>query len=165
MDVVIYGNGFQRGITVDMDGPTSTTFVSSTVIRVVTPVHDPGVVDVIVTNPDHQSAMLREGYVYRAVTLLASHDRVAPGATISVSWVAPGRSDPDNQGDWIGLFREGAPDGIFLWAQYSTGASGTLTLSAPSEPGRYEFRYTAGDGHVAPAVTIARRTVVVTAGG
>ena len=48
------------------------------------------------------------------------------------------------------------------WWEYTDGAtSGTLTLSAPTAPGQYEFRYLLDDGFVD---TVRSSPVTVTAG-
>jgi hypothetical protein len=58
---------------------------------------------------------------------------------LTVSWTEPaGR--PAN--DWVKLYLVGAPNSPSLWFQYTNGtASGSITLSAPGQPGQYEFRY------------------------
>ena len=61
--------------------------------------------DVVVTNPNGQIA-LTAGFRYIPVTLTATPSSVAPGGTLSVSWVRRAVA-PDLNGDWIGLFRVG----------------------------------------------------------
>jgi hypothetical protein len=71
-------------------------------------------------------------------TVTAGTSTVAPGGDLSVSWIA----SVGQRGDWIGLFRVGDPNAFDLWAMSTEGQqSGTLTLSAPSQKGQYEFRY------------------------
>ena len=160
--VAIRGTGFQGGVVVTLGGPAAVMAVSGgTVISALTPNHQPDVVDVTVTNPDGQSATLKNAYSYRTVTLTTSAATVTPGQEVNVSWVAPGRGDPDLDGDWVGLFKTGTSDTTHLWGQYTTGASGTLVLKAPDTPGEYEVRYYAGDDHVAPSVVMARTTLLV----
>lgn len=49
--------------------------------------------------------------------------------------------------DWIGLFRVEAGVCDHGWSEGTNGAtSGTLTLTAPTQPGQYEFRYHLNDG-------------------
>jgi len=44
--------------------------------------------------------------------------------------------------DWISLFKQGDPDTAHGWWTNTEGAtSGTVTLSAPTQAGQYEFRY------------------------
>jgi hypothetical protein len=71
-------------------------------------------------------------------TLTSSADTVTAGGQLSVSWTTSrGRAL-----DWIGLFTIGAPSCEHGWSEFTRGAtSGTLTLTAPTEPGKYEFRY------------------------
>ena len=162
MLVDITGTGFQQGATVTLgDAVKSSSVSGSTLIRVLTPIRESGIVDVTVKNPDGQTTALTGGYAFRTVTLTASQSVVKPGDPVTVSWVAPGRSNPDVEGDWLGLFVPDAPDGRFLWAKYSTGATGELTLDAPTTPGTYEFRYLAGDGHPTPSVLMSRTPLIV----
>jgi hypothetical protein len=163
MEVRITGSGFEAGARVTLDEPATVMVVSGgSLIRLMTPSHAPAVVDVTVTNSDGQSVTVKDGYAYRPVTLTVNPQEVAAGAEVSVSWVAPGRTDPETQGDWLGLFRpETSENDPFVWGRYSTGASGTFTVNAPTEPGSYELRYLAGDDHVSPSVVMARAVFVV----
>ncbi|HJT15968.1 MAG TPA: IPT/TIG domain-containing protein, partial [Thermoanaerobaculia bacterium] len=74
--VVISGSGFQSGATVTFGGVAATvTTVSSTSITAVTPLGpatEEGVVDVVVTNPDGQSATLHPGFNYTVPPLQVS---------------------------------------------------------------------------------------------
>jgi len=50
--------------------------------------------------------------------------------------------------DWIGLFALGTGNGetqSFGWRYTDNAASGTFTLTAPEQPGVYEFRYLPDD--------------------
>jgi len=79
----------------------------------------------------------------RTYTLTPSSTTVAPGAGLSVSWTASSAGSRD----WIGLFTVGAASCDHGWSEYTGGAtSGTLKLTAPTEPGSYEFRYHPNDG-------------------
>ncbi|HEV8658595.1 MAG TPA: IPT/TIG domain-containing protein [Thermoanaerobaculia bacterium] len=64
--VTITGTGFQTGATVTFGdtAATSVTVVSATTITATAPAHAAGAVDVVVTNPDFQSALLAGGYTY-----------------------------------------------------------------------------------------------------
>jgi len=66
--VTITGTNFASGATVKFDttAATSVTVVSSTSITVITPPHAAGLVNVVVTNPDGQSATLTNGFTYTA---------------------------------------------------------------------------------------------------
>ena len=71
-------------------------------------------------------------------TLTPGLSTVASGAALSVSWTASEGASRD----WIGLFKVGAHVCDHGWSHYTNGAtSGTFTLTAPTELGRYEFRY------------------------
>lgn len=159
--VSISGTGFSSGATVTLGGiATTVTVLNSTSIRATAPVHAAGAVDVVVTNPGGHSATLTGGYTYEVVTLTVGQTLVAPGGQLSVSWVAPtGRSSFD----WVGLFRVGEPNTSYLWYEYTNGAtSGTVTLSAPTQPGQYEFRYLLDDGYID---VVRSGPVTVSAGG
>ena len=77
-----------------------------------------------------------------APTVTPSTDAVEAGGRMSVSWTAP-RAQPR---DWLALFRVGESYDDDWW-DYTDGAtSGTRTLTAPTRPGQYEFRYLVNDG-------------------
>ena len=69
-----------------------------------------------------------------------------------MSWVGPGGRGCVGGGDWVALYKVGDPDDTGaanghsdLWYDHLCGAtSGTRTLSAPPQPGQYEFRYLIG---------------------
>ena len=66
--VSLTGTGFVSGATVSFGGAsaTSVSVVNGTSITASTPAHAAGVVNVVVTNPDNQSATLTNGYTYSA---------------------------------------------------------------------------------------------------
>ena len=74
-----------------------------------------------------------------------------------MSWVAPSGQGCNGGGDWVAIYRVGDPDitgatngHSDLWFDHLCGAtSGTRTLSAPAQPGQYEFRYMVGATAVA----------------
>lgn len=90
-------------------------------------------------------------------SVTASPSFVTPGGQLAMSWVAPSGQDCSGGGDWVAIFRVGDPDitgaangHSDLWFTHTCGAiSGTSMLSAPIEPGQYEFRYMIGDIAVA----------------
>ena len=116
------------GLIGDVVRVTNTT---SGLIVAITPAHPVGEVDVSVTNPD----------------LKASADAISAGAEpLTVSWTAP-KGRP--LWDWVALIKVGESTGTYAkgWWEYTGGAAlGARTLSAPAEPGRYEFRYMLDDG-------------------
>lgn len=76
-------------------------------------------------------------------TLTPSATTVAPGAALSVSWTA----STGGSRDWIGIFTVRAAPCDHGWSEHTRGAtSGTFTLTAPAQPGQYEFRYYPNDG-------------------
>jgi subtilisin family serine protease len=77
--------------------------------------------------------------------LIPSPDAVSPRDPLTIEWTAPaGRPATDS----IALFRVGDPNTApRLWSSYTDGAtSGSFTLTAPDDPGQYEFRYLLNDG-------------------
>lgn len=91
------------------------------------------------------------------ISLSASPSLVASGDQLTMSWVAPSGRGCTGGGDWVALFKVGDPDDTGaanghsdLWFVHLCGAtSGTSTLSAPPQPGQYEFRYMVGATAVA----------------
>jgi hypothetical protein len=66
---------------------------------------------------------------------------------MSVSWTAPGA----RPNDWLALFKVGGSYDDD-WSGNTNGAtSGTLTLTAPTRPGQYEFRYLLAGGFLESA--------------
>jgi len=71
-----------------------------------------------------------------SVSLTARPTSASGGQSVKVSW-----SDLNVSGnDWISLHVAGAPDSSYLGWKYASGSSGSLTFSAPTEAGQYEFR-------------------------
>jgi Ca-activated chloride channel homolog len=152
--VKVSGTGFAQGSTVMLGEELArVTSISSGVLLAIAPPHPPGEVDVTVTNRDGDRATLPHGYAYDLVTLKASTDTIAAGSeTLTVSWIAPpGRPLLD----WIALIKVGESTVTTYekgWWDYTKGiAAGAMTLRAPGEPGRYEFRYMIDDGFVEAA--------------
>jgi len=144
--VTISGFGFEPGATVSLDGAaTNATIKSSQRIVAQTAAHAAGTVDVVVTNPNGQSGRLDRGFTYAVFTLTVNPNPVTAGGELSVSWVAPG----GGPSDWVALFKVGDPNESYGWWEYTKGASsGTLTLSAPTGAGQYEFRYLLNDDYI-----------------
>jgi hypothetical protein len=144
--LLVAGSGFTQGATVTLDGiAAAVSLVTGAGLRATAPSHAVGVVDVVVTNPDGQTATLARAFTYDVVSLVASPTAAAAGTPLTVSWTAPkGRS----AADWIALFKVGIPNSNYdddRW-QYTRGAiTGTYTVNAPSAPGDYEFRYLLND--------------------
>ena len=77
--------------------------------------------------------------------LSTTQSQVAPSGQLTVNWTAPsGR--PTN--DWIALYKVGDANTTYGSWQYTQGAtSGSLSVTAPSQAGRYEFRYLLQNGY------------------
>ena len=166
-EVRVTGTGFLPGATLTLDGVAATAnlFRSNTLISGRTPVHAPGTVDVVVTNPDGQSARLTGGYTFDVITasLTASPSLVAPGSQLTLNWVGPSGRACFGGGDWIAIYKVGDPDVTGaanghsdLWFDHVCGAtSGTFRMSAPTQLGQYEFRFLIGDKSVARSNTVS----------
>ena len=78
----INGTGFLSEAIVRLDDvPTTTTFVSSTVLTAVAPPHALGPIDVVVINPAGESSRLERGFTYvRVLTSVAIGGNTALGA-------------------------------------------------------------------------------------
>lgn len=151
--IIIAGTGFQPATTVMVDGiPPESLSVGLSTIAMRTPPHAIGPVDLVVKNPDGQTATLQGGYTYAVFSVTASPNVVAPEADVSVSFSAPTGRGCGGGGDWIAFYPVGAPDDTGaanghseLWWDHLCGAtSGTRTAKAPSQAGQYEIRYMTG---------------------
>jgi IPT/TIG domain len=144
--VVITGTGFLAGATVTIDATAlMVTVVDSGTIAAIAPAHAAGPADVVVTNPSGLGGTLTAAFTYSVeepFTVTPSTDVVDAGGRMSVSWTAP----TARSGDWIALCRVGQRYDDD-WYDLTKGVtSGTLTVTAPTRPGQYEFRYLTADG-------------------
>lgn len=140
--VIISGTGFLVGARVTVGATAvSVTVVSSTTITATAPAHAAGPADVVVTNPDGAVGRLPAAFTYafeEPFTVTPSTASVDAGGQMSVSWTAPSA----RPGDWLAVFRVGATfDDDDWWGDTNGATSGTQTLTAPTRPGQYEFRY------------------------
>lgn len=85
--VTITGNGFLTGATVKFGGTiaTSSSVVSPTSITATAPAHAAGKVDVVVTNPDGQSATLAQSFTYALPSPTVSGVSPATGPTTGLT--------------------------------------------------------------------------------
>ena len=149
--VDITGTGFTDGTTIVMGNAPATNVVvrSGERMTVTTPIQDGGTVDVVVTRPGGERAVLAGGYTNVAVTLTPDETDPHAGDYVTVTWSA----SSGRPMDWVGLFEVGSP--MMPWAewgyqwQFTNGAvSGTWRLRSQGyPPGQYEFRY-ALDGNI-----------------
>jgi Ca-activated chloride channel family protein len=101
-----------------------------------------------------------------------------PELTVSATTVSPGgqvtvtlTNGPGGAKDWLALARVGAPDGGGQYVQWVYVGAGmttyTWTVTAPSAPGQYEFRFFANDTYnrlaTSPAVTVPEPALAVSA--
>ena len=91
--ISVVGANFTSRSTVTLGGnrPVSTTFVNSGLIEIVTPARaEPGLVDLVVTNADEQTATAKNVFRYDPVpaptihSVLPKHGPVAGGSTITI---------------------------------------------------------------------------------
>jgi hypothetical protein len=69
LTTTLTGTNFLVGVTVAFDGVSATvTLNSATSLTATTPAHGPAVVNVVVTNPDHQTGTLAGGFTYTGGT-------------------------------------------------------------------------------------------------
>ena len=150
----LFGSGFQSGAMVLLDGHAAQVVkVTSTVIDVRTPEHAAATVAVVVTNPDGATTALAGSYTFGVFSVTASPSLVAPGGSLTMNWTMPPGRNCNGGGDWIAIYKVGDPDETGaanghsdLWYDHVCGAtSGSRTLSAPAQPGAYEFRFMLGD--------------------
>ncbi|MEW6127530.1 MAG: IPT/TIG domain-containing protein [Acidobacteriota bacterium] len=93
--ITISGTNFVNGATVTLGGTAATnvSVLSSTTINATTPAHAAGIVNLVVTNPDNQSATLTNGFTYNAppapaptITGISPNTgTVAGGLTVTIS--------------------------------------------------------------------------------
>ena len=91
-------------------------------------------------------------------TLAVSATTVSPGGQVTVTLT----NGPGGANDWIGFTSVGAPDGANQYPQWTYVGAGvttrTWTVTAPSTPGQYQFRFFPNGGYVrtatSPAVTV-----------
>ena len=155
----VSGTGFQPGAAVLVDGiPAQVQNVTGgATILAKTPPHSIGTVDIVVRNQDGQTVRLEGGYTYGVFTVTAGKTVVTAGTELSVSFLTPGGRGCNGGGDWIAIYKVGAPDATGaanghsdLWYEHLCGAtSGGFTLKAPNEAAMYEFRYMVDDFSVA----------------
>jgi hypothetical protein len=130
-------------VTFDGVAATGVTVVDGRSITVVTPAMAAAKkVDVVVTNADGERAVGIASFTYGVYSVAPSANTVAPGSQLAVSWTA----STGQRNDYIELYRAGDSNANALWWIGTGGASsGTVTLSAPSATGQYEFRYVLED--------------------
>ena len=139
----IVGSGFQPGARVTLGGVEAWVWrVTATKIEFVVAWQAPGLVDVVVTNPDGLSATLSNGFTIKAATLVLSKSDVVAGETLAVTWRGP--NDPSDFApcDRIGVYRVGDSSNAPFWYTCSgIGDEFSEQFTAPSVPGDYEVRY------------------------
>ncbi|MFL6213220.1 MAG: PKD domain-containing protein [Blastocatellia bacterium] len=151
MTVMFNGTGFMSGATVRFGGASASVEVlNDTSLRVVTPAHPAGCVDIVVTNPDSASATLLAGYTYlpgnRPPQVSPTASATSGVGSLAVTFAA-NASDPD--GDALTVTWD------FGDGQTATGANVAHTYT---DPGQYTAVVRATD----PAGAFASATLTIT---
>ena len=118
--------------------------------------HEPGAYELRYTSEASRGQVLAS----RPISVVASAygldapDEIGTGAPLAVAWTGP-----DNPSDYVTIVPEGAPTGTYTSYAY-TARGNPAELLAPTEPGRYELRYTTD---AAGSPTLASRPILVVA--
>jgi len=159
--VSLSGTNLTGGLRVEFGGvPGGTIDVASFGPIVMVPAHQPGTVDVVVILDDGRTFKLPNGFTFLGVDVSATPSSVAAGGALTVSWSNPRDNYWDSGPDVIGLYRLGDPIGTRVWTGEVWYAGSSLNLTAPSEPGDYEFRFLINNG----ALVVGRSKVVTVIG-
>ena len=164
LTLTVHGSSFARASKVQVNGVSrATTFVSDTVLTAVVPSSDLATpasgLSIAVFNPTPGGGTS----VARTLSL------TQPSLTVSPATVQGGdpvtvtlTNGPGGAKDWLAFVAVGTPDGPGKYPQWVYVGSGvttrTWTVTAPSTPGQYEFRFFANDTYVrattSPAVNV-----------
>lgn len=147
--VRILGAGFSAGATVIMGGVDARVLSSdNSTIHVIVPDHDGGSVDVVVTKPGGRSVTLTGGFRFTTVTISVSAYEVTAGSELTVSWIVPDQGEPPSvRGVDDSITLRNIDTGKVVWSEdllqgpTPGESSGVRTLTAPTDPGQYEFQY------------------------
>jgi hypothetical protein len=158
----VFGNGFAPASVVQWNGaPTPTTFVSATQLQATIGAGNlavAGVVAVTVSTPGTGTSASLPFSITLPPSLTPNVFTVAPGGSVTVT-LANGLG---GQSDWLALAAAGAPDTIFVqWIYVGNGVTTrTWTVTMPTTPGTYEFRYYLNNSYTRAAtsqpVTVAQ---------
>lgn len=113
-------------------------------------------VNISVSNPSTPVATTTSS-VTEKYTVTVSATELKPGVSFSVSWTATGANLVK---DWVGIFKKGANNQTYTGYKYTTGASGSVTFTAPTEAGEYEARYLKNDQYTSTATSKVFKVVV-----
>lgn len=134
--VTITGSNYQTGATVTLGGTAATgvTVASSTSITATTPAHAVGAVNVVVTNPDSQSATLTNGYTYTNLPAPPTVTAISPSsgtnnAAISITSITGSNFALgwDKENGLVGNWRMDEINGSTLADSSGNGNNGTAS--------------------------------------
>ena len=138
----VFGTGFDPGVRLTFGGVDAPVWLRDGILVTNPPWHEPGTVDVIVTNPDGSSVTFAAGFTYKAATLELSKADVSAGESLVVTWSGPPDPSDFAPPDVIGLYAIDDPSNTALWTTTSgVGDRFSAEFEAPVRPGVYEARY------------------------
>jgi Ca-activated chloride channel homolog len=134
---------------------TTYAYTSSGTPATLTAPIEPGPYEIRYVTGQANAVLARQGVVVTAVSASVQPlvAEAGAGAAFEVAW-----EGPDNQGDYVTVVPEDAPEGAYTSYAYTRNGSPSQ-LTAPMDPGRYEVRYVAGQGNR----TLASASVHITA--
>ncbi|MBA2736966.1 MAG: hypothetical protein H0U50_09305, partial [Pyrinomonadaceae bacterium] len=92
------------------------------------------------------------GSTANTYTLVASPTTLVPGGQLTVNFTASNGAATD----WVALFKVGAANSQYIVWNYTNGlTAGSYTVTAPVEPGQYEFRYMLSNTYTSVATSNA----------
>ena len=164
LTLTVHGADFARASRVRVNGVNrATTYVNETTLTALVPASD------LATTASGLSITVFSPTPGGGTSAARTLSLTQPSLTVSPTTVQGGDSvtvtltnGPGGSKDWLGFVAVGTPDGpgkYLQWVYVGGGvATRTWTVTAPSTPGQYEFRFFANDSYVraatSPAVTV-----------
>jgi subtilisin family serine protease len=163
--LTVNGTGFVSASTVRWNGsPRPTTFVSATQLQAAIGAADiatAGTASVTVSTPSPGGGVSPAVSfpIVAAAQITVNATTVAPGASVTATLT----NGAGGANDWLALAQTTAPNGSYVTFTYvgSGVKNRTWTVTMPTTPGSYEFRYFVGGGYTRAATS---PTVTVQAG-
>ena len=165
LTLTVHGSGFARASRVQVNGVSrATTYVSATTLTAVVPTAD------LATSASGLSIAVFSPAPGGGTSVSLTLSLTQPSLTVNPTTVQSGNqvtvtltNGPGGSKDWLGFVAVGTPDGPGKYLQWIYVGAGvttrTWTVTAPTTPGQYEFRFFANDSFVraatSPAVSVA----------